>query len=662
MAVVGSAVIQMSADTAKIRKDLGKVKGMFTRMEKDVKKTGKKIRNTLDFSKLAIGFWVVARSMRRAWDFILEGAKVEQSAKAFSSIVTKMGGDVRKEFDKIKRASGGIISDADIRKQSAIAVSLGIPIERVAELMEVARLKARDMGTDITSAFEDIAKGVGRGSRLILDNLGIILKLEEANKKYAASINKTVDQLSEYDKKQAIINATTEAGAEALTRYDLSILSTIEKLQDAQSRVKDLKDEFSLLTSELIVNSIGFGMIMDVLNRLSSEGRMKAELEEIEKKLVKAKSKMDDLQNGFFNFLTSEKAVKRLQDKIDRLSKRAIELKKELFSASAAAEAVTPPPADTAAEELRKQKDLFAVTQAKFNLGKATHNLLALDNKTLKDQSGSIMANLQLYKQQLKTLGDFNKVLMEAGALEEVAALKIQTQMAQTKKSIEELIVKQMELTGSFSQGWSEAIQKWEKDLGSSFKRGEEMANSVASAMASSFDTLFFNIMQGKLTRFEDIMKSFVLSIQAELSKMLARIIAIKLITGITSIVTGAAGGGGTVTQTAPAGGGFAGPVAVAHQGGAVKYLHNGGLASNEVPAILTNDEGVLSGRGMKALDQLNDGKAPAGGGDTFVLIQANDTQSFLDALNRNRGGVVKIFSDDLRTNGASRRAIQGVL
>ena len=44
MAVVGSAIIQLTADVARIKKDLSQVKFVMKKMERDVQKTGKKIR------------------------------------------------------------------------------------------------------------------------------------------------------------------------------------------------------------------------------------------------------------------------------------------------------------------------------------------------------------------------------------------------------------------------------------------------------------------------------------------------------------------------------------------------------------------------------------------------------------------------------------------
>ena len=100
---------------------------------------------------------------------------------------------------------------------------------------------SRDMGTTTQQAFNDIATGVGRASPLILDNLGLSLKLGAANEAMAAKLGKTVAELTDQEKKTAILNATIAAGSEALSRYDLSQTTTAEKMQQLTTTIANLK-------------------------------------------------------------------------------------------------------------------------------------------------------------------------------------------------------------------------------------------------------------------------------------------------------------------------------------------------------------------------------------------------------------------------------------
>ncbi|MDR2416374.1 MAG: hypothetical protein LBD75_07440 [Candidatus Peribacteria bacterium] len=98
------------------------------------------------------------------------------------------------------------------------AMSLGVVknTQDMNTLIDIARVKSKNMGTDMTSAFNDIVTGLGRSSAMILDNLGITVNAAAANEEYAKQIGKTVEQLTDEEKKQALINKVVAEGRKEL--------------------------------------------------------------------------------------------------------------------------------------------------------------------------------------------------------------------------------------------------------------------------------------------------------------------------------------------------------------------------------------------------------------------------------------------------------------
>src|SRR5690606_17413735 len=84
--------------------------------------------------------------------------------------------------------------------------------EEMSTLMQIAAERGQAMGISVTQAFDDIVTGLGRGSALILDNLGILVDAEEANRAYAETLGKTASALTDAEKKQALINAVLAQG------------------------------------------------------------------------------------------------------------------------------------------------------------------------------------------------------------------------------------------------------------------------------------------------------------------------------------------------------------------------------------------------------------------------------------------------------------------
>ena len=180
-------------------------------------------------------------AMNAAFELTKDAASANQSMLAFTTQVQAMGMDVDLVFADIKKKSAGLIDDKALLEASNRAISLGIDVDKLGSFLEIARVKARDMGTTTDKAFSDLVTALGRGSPLILDNLGIMVNLTEAYKTHAQVLGKTVSQLTELEKKQAFQNAAINAGAEALDRYNLEQLTTAERIQKSLATLRNYR-------------------------------------------------------------------------------------------------------------------------------------------------------------------------------------------------------------------------------------------------------------------------------------------------------------------------------------------------------------------------------------------------------------------------------------
>lgn len=115
----------------------------------------------------------------------------------------------------LRDASRGMISDYDLMLSANKAALLGVAdtAKEMSALLQIASVRGRAMGISATQAFSDIVTGLGRMSPLILDNLGITVNLEETMKKYADSLGKTSDALTDAERKQALVNAVIESSS-----------------------------------------------------------------------------------------------------------------------------------------------------------------------------------------------------------------------------------------------------------------------------------------------------------------------------------------------------------------------------------------------------------------------------------------------------------------
>lgn len=217
------------------------------------------LANTIKKHWLEIG--AAYLTVSKGWDFAEQAAKYQQTLGAFQSMVKTMGRDAEEEFAKIRRASAGLIDNQALLEASNRALAFGIEIEKLPQLMEISRASAREMGITVSQAFGDIVTGIGRASPLILDNLGLTLKIGEANEAYAKSLNKTVEQLTAAERKQAILNATLEAGTEALKRQNIEQATALERIQ-----------RFEVFMSNLMLGLKGAGLlVLDIAGFIATD-------------------------------------------------------------------------------------------------------------------------------------------------------------------------------------------------------------------------------------------------------------------------------------------------------------------------------------------------------------------------------------------------------
>ena len=110
------------------------------------------------------------------------------------------------------QATGHAISLEEAMRSVALITSAGIDASRIEEFGAVARKASVALGRDLQDSMNRLTRGVTKLEPELLDELGIMVRLDEATEKYAQSIGKSASDLSNFEKRQAFLNATLEEG------------------------------------------------------------------------------------------------------------------------------------------------------------------------------------------------------------------------------------------------------------------------------------------------------------------------------------------------------------------------------------------------------------------------------------------------------------------
>lgn len=163
--------------------------------------------------------------------------KVEGLTAGFNTLQRTIGQDPTKSIEKLRAATRGLVSDVDLYQRANQAVLLGVPTETFNQAAAAAVKLGRAMGIDASFGLESLSLGLGRQSRLYLDNLGIIVSAEEAYKNFGLSVGKSVNDLTDAEKKAAFFAEALKKikeRAEELPEPLDTVGIALQKLQAAQ--------------------------------------------------------------------------------------------------------------------------------------------------------------------------------------------------------------------------------------------------------------------------------------------------------------------------------------------------------------------------------------------------------------------------------------------
>lgn len=178
--------------------------------------------------------------LRNVKDYFAELAEegVEMARQADG--VTKAFNELNQPglLDNLRQATKGTVTDVELMKAAVQANDFRIPLEDLGKYLAFAQLKAQQTGQSVDYMTNSIVTGLGRKSKMILDNLGI------SGAEIDEKIAETGDMMSAVAK--IVEEQLNKAGDAYMSAADRSAKATV-RLQNAQ---KALGDELLPLSEE----------------------------------------------------------------------------------------------------------------------------------------------------------------------------------------------------------------------------------------------------------------------------------------------------------------------------------------------------------------------------------------------------------------------------
>ena len=256
-------------------------------------------------SKILLFNFAVGFAIRALGKFSSSASKVVAMKKAFNTL---SGGVSVSEnaLKKLQKATNGTMSEFDLFQQANNAMILGVTknSDEMAEMFDMAQRLGKALGKDTASSVESLVTGIGRQSRLMLDNIGIIVDSTKAYKDYASANNISADSLSDVQKKQAFLDATLESARKKLSTMN-------EETEDAQNSFARLSAESANLSS-----AIGQRLspaLASVSEKLASHFKFLTDIIEPTTKLEDAQKKLATQEAILAHFIKAKQEANKIQ-------------------------------------------------------------------------------------------------------------------------------------------------------------------------------------------------------------------------------------------------------------------------------------------------------------------------------------------------------------
>lgn len=260
----------------------GKSARTYDRNTKGAAKTTS--NSTKEFSKMAQGmgglvgaYATVAASVfavSAAFQFFKTAADLSALTSGQEIFASRTGTSMKLMTANIQEATGGLVAFREAAQAAAIGQAAGLTADQMERLGKVAKNAGTILGRDVTDSFNRLTRGAIKAEPELLDELGIIIRINDAAEMYARTVNKNAQDLTQFEKSQAVVNAVLEQGeskfqdignsVNQVAKFGAAFQNTFKKLSEPVADVANfiagaLQD--SILAVSAVMGILGLNIV-----------------------------------------------------------------------------------------------------------------------------------------------------------------------------------------------------------------------------------------------------------------------------------------------------------------------------------------------------------------------------------------------------------------
>ena len=140
-----------------------------------------------------------------AFNFLKDAGSLRLLQEGQTAYAAATGTSLRGLTKDIQAATEAQLGFRDAAQAAAIGTAAGLDPTQITQVAKAAKDASTVLGRDLTDSFNRLVRGITKAEPELLDELGIILRLEEATKNYKRALN-IQGELTAFQRSQAVAN------------------------------------------------------------------------------------------------------------------------------------------------------------------------------------------------------------------------------------------------------------------------------------------------------------------------------------------------------------------------------------------------------------------------------------------------------------------------
>ncbi len=172
-------------------------------------------------------------ALQQAFSALKEAAKLEQSLAGTATLAAAIGQNGDALLVSIQKITRGQLTLRDAAESANLALSSGFDSSQIEKLSTIATKASKALGRDLGDSFIRLVRGAAKLEPELLDELGIFTRIDPAVQAYAEQMGKSEKFLTNFERRQAFVNAVTEEGQrkfETISTAANTSISALERL------------------------------------------------------------------------------------------------------------------------------------------------------------------------------------------------------------------------------------------------------------------------------------------------------------------------------------------------------------------------------------------------------------------------------------------------